>query len=244
MSLGGSSGAPARMRRTRWVSFGTVAAFAVASVGSGCLVDEDQRCDAHQVLTIPVVPAGAPSGEVCVCDTGSVPDPRGYGCKPCGADEVPSNGQCVCVEGYARITEMGPCERSALGMACTDDASCPVSFPYCAEDGAERYCSMQNCEPSSCPSGYSCEPGSAGLYCAKLPPGLGDACTTDADCSSEAMICDIMMRTCVLSGCATQQVACPSTHVCCDLSAVAPGLSLCSMPTPDGQCAFGMKVAP
>jgi hypothetical protein len=232
------------MGRTRWTSSRTVAAFALPLIWSGCLVDEDQRCDANQVLTIPVVPAGAPGGEVCICDPASVPDPSGYGCTPCGTDEVPLNGQCVCVEGYARITETGPCEMSALGMTCTEDASCPVSFPYCAEDGAERYCSVQNCEPSSCPSGYSCELGSGGLYCARLPAGLGDACTTDADCPSESMICDIMMHICVLSGCATQQVVCPSTHVCCDISAVAPGLSLCSTPTPDGQCAFGMKVAP
>jgi hypothetical protein len=67
---------------------------------------------------------------------------------------------------------------------------------------------------------------------------------TDAECANEAMICDMFMHTCILTGCAMQQVACPSTHVCCDLSMFAPGLSLCSIPTPDGQCAMGLKVAP
>jgi hypothetical protein len=165
----------------------------------------------------------------------------------CGANEDAQNGNCVCIPGYAKAMEGAVCEIAAVGAACTGDEGCPASFPYCATDGTDRYCSVQGCSPTSCPSGYACEQGSAATYCGKLPVGLGEACTSDADCTKEAKFCDTMMsHKCVLKDCVTKAITCPGFYGCCDLSMLVPNFSLCFAPEAlvGGKCPVGNLVAP
>lgn len=221
-------------------------ALAAVFLWSGCIVDEgDQRCDANQV----VVKGSGFTGETCGCAAGAVPDPKGYGCTLCGANEVVSNGKCACGEGYARTSDTGPCEKALIGAACTGDEGCSGQFPDCATDGAERYCSVKNCSATSCPTGYACEQANGTSFCAKLPARLNNPCTTNDECTTaEGQVCDTMQtHTCILTGCATRQVTCPGYWACCDVGAIMPGFSICAEPSslkPDGSCSFGTKVTP
>ncbi len=231
---------------TRWGAPGPGVALAAILLWSGCLIDQDNRCDTNQVL---VKTSGIGNSESCGCVANAVPDPRGYGCTLCGANETVANGKCACVQGYGRTSETGPCEKVAAGAPCTSNADCSEPFPYCATDGAERYCSVQNCSATSCLTGYACEQTNGTSYCAKLPEGLGNSCTSNADCESgEAKTCDTMQtHSCTLQGCATKQVTCPGFWACCDLGAFVPGVSTCTAPTSlnaDGSCTFGTKVTP
>jgi hypothetical protein len=73
---------------------------------SACVYDDSQRCGPHQVLL---------GADRCACEAGYVPGASG--CLPCGEDERESNGECVCVDGYARPAEHAECELvpAALG---------------------------------------------------------------------------------------------------------------------------------
>jgi hypothetical protein len=231
--------------RRKLAASGRAVASAAVLLWSGCFIDGDHRCDANQVL----LKGSGFNADTCVCEPGAIPDARGHGCALCGDNEIAANSACVCAEGYSRATDDGPCERAAIGTPCTDDEGCSAPFSYCATDGSERYCSAQDCSATSCPTGYACEQASDTSYCAKLPEGLGRACTSDTDCASgEAKTCDTMQsHSCILTGCADEQLTCPGYYACCDVSAFVAGFSLCVAPgalTADEQCPFGTKVTP
>lgn len=236
------SGRKARNAHERGRRWSLVGMAVVATSFGGACIDEDERCDTNQVLVHDMM--GGPSA--CACVPGAFPSPEGYGCTMCGANEVAQGTACACVPGYARLTPGGACELSSIGAACTGPEGCQEPFPYCATDGAERYCTLQSCEASSCPGGYACAQQTGGpSYCAKLPEGLNKPCMSDADCAAgEAKFCETMFaKTCQVSDCATGANQCPGSYGCCEL---APGFSLCTPPTQlaNGQCMFGMLVTP
>jgi hypothetical protein len=221
------------------------AVLVMVSVASGCIVDDGHRCGLNQM----VVAANMLGGEICVCTPDAIPDPRGNGCLPCGVNETAMNNKCVCLEGFSRAAEADPCEESSIGVPCTEASQCSGSFPYCATDASESYCTAQNCSATSCPTGYACEQAADATYCGKLPAGLGKTCANDGDCAGgAAKSCDTFMsHTCILTGCANGELTCPGFYACCDVSALLPGFSVCVPPTAltaDGNCTVGTKVTP
>jgi hypothetical protein len=238
MSLAGAFEAHT-LRKLRTIAY--VAALLVL-LASGCIVDDKHRCDENQVL----VTGTGLSSDVCQCAPGATPNPRGYGCIVCGANEIAQNGACACAAGYARGGDAGVCELSSIGLACTGEGTCQQPFPYCTTNGTDKYCTAQNCTVSSCPTGYACEKASPN-YCKKLPVGIGKSCATMEDCAGgEANVCDTQQtHSCLYTGCANGQVKCPGYWGCCDLSQFAPGFSVCRAPealTADGQCTIGTLV--
>jgi hypothetical protein len=183
---------------------------------AGCII-EDSRCGEHQV-------ALAGSMSACVCEPGFVKSARGYGCEPCGANEVASNDVCTCAPGFQRSAE-GSCLEQAgshLGQACSPDEPCSGDYPFCATDNGESYCTQQGCASNAtCPNSYLCELGSAPSFCKKTS-GLLKTCTGDADCAgTHATYCEaIQSNRCIVQDCATNPSACPSGWACCDLRSV------------------------
>jgi hypothetical protein len=212
----------AGMLRSWWILVGASAFLAAA-----CLLDDD-KCDANQVHETPGFL------DYCQCAPGTIPDPKGYGCLPCGEHEVVQDTKCVCDDGYTRASPADACEvimGQVIGEECSDNSSCNDPYPYCAADGPEHYCTQENCTNETCPNGYTCETVDSGKFCAKLPSGIGEPCTTNEDCTAfDANQCDGFNKKCVLGGCATGKVKCPSTWACCDLSAIVPGISVCGDP--------------
>lgn len=220
-----------------------VALLALTLIAS-CIIDEDERCDEGQVYIANsgLIPA------TCICAEGLIPDPDGVGCVRCGTHEAVLDGKCTCEPGYTRPSEGGVCEKAAIGAECSDDGACSEAFPYCAADGDERYCSAQDCTPTSCPAGFACEQLESSSFCKKLPKGLGATCMSNDDCADgDAKLCDTQMtHTCILTDCANGNVDCPGSYGCCDLNALVPGLSVCTPPSalPDGKCSYGELVTP
>jgi hypothetical protein len=138
----------------------------------------------------------------------------------------------------------------AIGATCTGNASCIEPFPYCAMDGSDPYCTKQGCKAGECPTGYSCDAASEASFCAKLPSGIGVACTaTGGECDElEANFCEsFMAHVCFVEDCATGQSKCPGEYACCDLSSlVGMPRSLCFAPNQlqNGACPAGTLVTP
>jgi hypothetical protein len=195
---------------------------------AACIVgDGEDRCDKNQVF----VGGDAPA---CLCAENTIMDPRGYGCVPCGANEVVTGAACACASGFARATPSAACEPvvgQELGAACTGEGTCRAPYPYCATDGADKYCTVQGCGATTpCPTSYRCEQG----FCAKVT-GLGKACSSPADCAgTDAVFCNTFAgSTCVVQGCAADTSLCPAGSVCCAIagnSSCAVGAS-CPPPT-------------
>jgi hypothetical protein len=202
----------------------------IAGFSSSCILDE--RCDEDQVHKI------EGTLDYCECAPGTIRDPKGYGCRRCSSHEVVKNDMCVCKEGFAKASPNGSCEAvtgQVIGAECSDASSCIEPYPYCASDGPERYCTLENCTDSNCPDGYTCETIESQKFCAKLPTGLDATCTSNEDCAAfDASECDTFNRKCVLGGCAAGRVQCPSTWICCDIGMFLPGTSFCA--APGGMC--------
>jgi len=209
----------------------------VSLCGYACIAGEP--CDANQVHVVDGLL------DYCACAPGSIRDPKGYGCTPCGKNEEVDDGKCVCRSGFSRTTPTAACERiegQAIGVTCDDSAGCRDPYPFCASDGAERYCTRSDCGDDDCPDGYTCETIGDERFCAKLPSGIGEQCGSNDQCTEfEASECDTFNRRCVLGGCAAGRSSCPNTWQCCDLSMFAPGVSFCSMP---GEMCVGKVVTP
>jgi hypothetical protein len=241
-------GTSAVWRRRMWNIGAHLVCGAAVLLGSSCIVGEgDERCDAHQV--------NVDNGKTmtCLCEPDTIPDPRGYGCKPCDENEEVENNQCVCKPGYAKPTPDAACEPSegqVIGADCSGAEACTEPYPYCATDGTERFCTKQDCDPGDCPPGYSCDSSQSPSFCAKLPSGLGVPCTPGGnECAAfEANYCEsFMAHTCFVQGCATGQLTCPGEYGCCDLSGLAGmALSLCIEPAllSGGTCPVGVLVMP
>lgn len=220
---------------------------AMAAFGWGCPSGND-RCDENEVLV-----KADNEIQYCACAPGTIMSMSGYGCTPCGKHEESKNNQCVCKTGYLKLTATGPCEESSgqeIGATCSDNTACSDPFPYCAADGGESYCTKQKCKAGDCPSGFSCDETPDPSFCARLPSGIGEACTAGGnECGAfAASYCDsFMTQTCFINACATGEHTCPGEFGCCDLSSLAPvPLSLCFPPNQlqNGACPVGMLVKP
>lgn len=214
-----------RQSRATWLALSAAAAL------GGCIVGDD-KCGANQELT---------DGRICVCAEGSVPDPRGYGCRKCGEHEEAVSGQCRCAPGYAAPSEGMPCEEVTGGVAgapCSADMPCAEPYPYCATVDGESFCTSQGCAVNSdCPPAWMCDtPGPDG-FC-RVPRGLGQPCASPADCADgDATFCETFVtQTCIVQNCLRDPGVCPSGNVCCDLSTLT-GASLC---TPTGVLMGGL----
>ncbi len=134
---------------------------------------------------------------------------------------------------------------TGMGDACTSDANCTQEADYCAIDptvSPEGICTVQGCSlnPDDCPTGYSCMDLSifmAGLptICTPsedtggLPTGMGDTCTSTANCTQEADYCAIdptvsQEGICTVQGCSLNPDDCPTGYSCMDLSIFMAGL--------------------
>jgi len=106
-----------------------------------------------------------------------------------------------------------------IGAPCTAHSQCPAPYPFCAIDGTERYCTMQECTQSNpCPEGYECDQGVGMSYCRKW--GVGRPCSRSSDCVGAADYCEAFStKVCLISECASDTSKCPDDYGCCDLTA-------------------------
>ena len=185
---------------------------------SACVYDGSQRCGPHQVLL---------TDDRCACDDGYVPGTSG--CVPCGDDERESNGECVCVDGYARPAEGAACEviPAELGTACdTESAPCAAGkYPVChVTDGTQGYCTSVCSSSTDCDGGYRCHLDDADSYCRRPPLGYGKSCTTDDECADgDATFCETLQSHLCLVPCAAGKTnVCFEGEVCCDFTVFQP----------------------
>lgn len=187
---------------------------------TGCIYDTDQPCDEGMEVYGDNVR--------CICPVGSLYTPEG--CITCGADhEVPTPSGCICEDGYTRPAPGAACAEtpSGLGMACDPQGStCTAPFDHCepATDGG--YCTSSCATSEDCEGGYACN---AASICQRPPLGLGQACTSDADCAgTEATFCDAFMgNSCQVQGCQLDPNNCFVGYECCDLSGFGLPQPLC-----------------
>lgn len=198
-------------RRARAAS---LLAIATALLGA-CVFDPDDRCGDNQVVF--------GDNLRCVCAPGYAPSDAG--CVACGDNEVPSAAGCVCAEGFTRANPTAACEASgSIGADCDEETPCADSvYSYCELDGG--YCTTSGCESSAdCDGGYACDTSSEPAVCRRPPVGLGNACSTDADCAgAEATYCDTFMtRQCLVQGCSVTPNDCFEGYICCDFAPFVP----------------------
>jgi hypothetical protein len=221
----------------------------------GCIYDSDKRCGNGQVVYTGGVercvcdpnsvstPSGCvacgtnemPGASGCVCKSGHGRSTPAEACAPCGANEVTDlTGACICDAGFARTSPQEACAAITSGPGASCNASTPCSdpsFSYCrAAEGTEGYCTSQACTTSAnCSTGYTCDLAASPSFCARPPTGLGNPCTSDADCAgNDATYCDLFVtKGCLVQGCSLSPDNCPEGYECCDLSAYMIPKPLC-----------------
>lgn len=210
-----------------------VCLMAVAQV-VGCVYDPNRRCDSDQRY----------NGFSCLCAANAILVNGGQ-CVACGANEVGGENGCVCAQGMARQSPDAGCEPlpADQGAACdtvTTPCSSDSTFSYCfAASGTSGYCTTSDCASDAgeaCTGGYACEVSAAPSYCRRPPIGLGNSCTSAADCAgSEATLCDTMISNeCQVQGCTLSPNNCFPGWDCCDLSSYGIGVSTVCVPA--GKC--------
>lgn len=196
------------MTRTRFIVLFT----SFVGLVSGCLVGEgDERCDPNQRL----------QDQTCQCIEGTVLAEDGYGCMPCGQHAMADQGECVCMDGYARTDPEGPCMEApdALGAPCTPETTeCPEEFPMCVTEGGESYCSVTCQSSEECPGGFACEAHEGDRICTRPPSGQLASCEAQEDCAAfEASYCSTSTGTCVVPDCSSTS-PCHGDFACCDFT--------------------------
>lgn len=184
---------------------------------SACVYDGDNRCGPHQVLL---------SADRCGCEEGFVPGTAG--CVACGNHEQATNGQCLCVDGYARPEQGAACAPipETLGVACdTETSPCPDGkYSLChVTDGTSGYCTSACSDTTVCDGGYRCHDAGADGFCRRPPVGYLDDCDRDADCTGEASFCEtIRTHQCLVPCAAGKTAGCFEGEVCCDFAIFRP----------------------
>jgi hypothetical protein len=183
-----------------------------------CVYDDAQRCGPHQTLI---------SNDRCTCDPGYVPAVEG--CVPCGDHEQEANGECTCVEGYARPADAAACEPipEALGADCdTESAPCTnAAYPLCqVTAGTHGYCTKACAGSDDCDGGYKCHAVGDNGYCRRPPTGYGASCSSDDDCAgNEASFCEQLQKHVCLVPCSAGHTdVCFEGESCCDFVLFAP----------------------
>jgi hypothetical protein len=202
----------------------------LALLASSCLYDANDRCDPSQRFD-------ADSG-VCLCIGNTVPG--AHGCVACPAHELAQSGSCSCEIGYARPPAGGDCALipAALGAACDPSGNdCSNSaYPTCqAVASGGGYCTSSGCASNAdCSGGYACNTSGSASYCQRPPTGVGQTCTSSADCAnSEATYCETLQsHVCLVQGCSKSPDDCFSGNACCDLTT----LGLPTLCLPAGAC--------
>jgi hypothetical protein len=188
----------------------------LATALAACTYDPDEPCGENQVIY----------GDDlrCVCAEGFAYTEDG--CIACGEHEVAGSAGCVCEEGYVRPTADAACELppSGLGAPCDEATPCSnADYAYCEPDGG--YCTTTGCESSAdCEGGYACDTESDPTVCLRPPTGVGQSCSSDADCAgTEATFCDLVVsRTCLVQNCTVEPSDCFEGYICCDLTPFVP----------------------
>jgi hypothetical protein len=144
---------------------------ALALMAADCLIDDDDRCGAHQQELSMIF-------EGCVCAPGAVPNPDGVGCRVCEAHEEAKGDACLCVDGYARARPGAPCEEE-------QDAGIEPDAGVSA--GARG-------QDTPCSSSADCESFDATYCLTLLPPSvcLVPGCARgESSCAADRECCDV-----------------------------------------------------
>lgn len=201
---------------------------ATVLLGTGCLVDPDQRCGPDLVDL---------GDGVCGCAEGEILDVDARACIRCGPHEVATGDACSCIEGYAR-DDAGVCAEvpPGLGAPCTTAADCvDAAYPVCqADDG---YCTEACTTDDDCTGAFRCQLDGSPPFCQQPPTGLGTACEVAEDCEGlEADYCDSFFTgECLVSGCNLENDDCFVGLSCCDLSVFGLDEPIC---VEEGTCPF------
>lgn len=210
---------------------GALTAFWLGALGclqAACIVGEN-KCDAHQVEA-----KDNKFYHYCTCEPNAIPSAAGFGCTPCGANEIVVAGACACAPGFAKLSATDACTEVVVGQvaihqACASDTDCGGAYPYCASAGSSGYCTAKGCTShADCTEeSYYCDDAGATKFCHEPPTGVGMTCVSDADCAGKAAShCETQQsHTCIITGCGTDPGKCKA-QACCDLTSLGAG-SLC-----------------
>lgn len=138
--------------------------------------------------------------ELDACVCVSGTAPTDDGCVTCGRNEVAGAAGCECKAGFERVEQQ--CRRAA-----------PMP------------------EPEASDAGGASEPGPEGEPDAPAGPmGLGDPCTSPADCAgTEAEFCDTFVTmSCLVMGCELGGSDCEPGYGCQDLSTLGAAAPVCA----------------
>jgi hypothetical protein len=198
-----------------------------------CTYDPSHPCGANESVY--------GDGVLCVCVDGAAMTQNG--CVACGEHEVPGDGGCDCVAGYARPAPGAACALvpQGLGAACGAQNPCvDPKYNTCIDGGAPSdgggdaggagYCTNSGCVTSSdCSNGYACDPSAPPPVCRRPPVGQGTPCMSSADCAgTEATFCDtVVSHSCLVQGCTLSPNDCFVGWTCCDLSTFGVPAPIC-----------------
>ncbi|MFZ5891033.1 MAG: hypothetical protein ACOY0T_08280 [Myxococcota bacterium] len=213
---------PRSARKPKW-RVASLTALVGLAMGA-CTFDADDRCGPHQKFDS--------DNDRCVCEPSAAYTPAG--CVPCGANEMPGNGACVCVAGFTRSLESGSCEPApaALGAECSSNQECAdATYSHCQLGSSQSgYCTNTGCASSAdCQNGYACDTSASPSYCKRPPVGLGKSCASPDDCAGgEATFCDTFQsHSCLVANCTLMPDNCFEGWACTDLSAFGMPIPLC-----------------
>jgi len=206
-----------------------------------CLVDLGHRCGENQHYDAENVN--------CACDADfELVDTT---CMPCGDNEVSSPDGCVCEDGFSRATPDAACEAlAALGQDCKSDADCgDARYGHCQLLSGETvgYCTSTDCSTAGdCPTDYGCNTRTSPTFCERPPEGLGNACTSSADCEGHAAsYCEtVQAHACLVNDCRADPNKCHGDWVCCDIGLLLQSLCIPPDQLEDGACPVGGTLIP
>jgi V8-like Glu-specific endopeptidase len=162
-------------------------------------------------------------GGTCASDPGGA-----YCTRECGEDaECPSTFHCemdLCTRGT----------RAATGEPCVDNGDCAGTTDFCAAQGDRRWCSHLCAGAEDCGAGLECVESGGGSVCAPAGGILGEACSSDADCSSGVCEDELCSRSCGPGS------SCPDGFVC---GRGNDGTTLCLPPSATGESGCGCHAA-
>lgn len=135
----------------------------------------------------------------------------------CGAAMtfVESTNSCVCNPNAVAVP--GGCQLCAADEVAVDGVC------TCAAGSCNKRCASN----ADCGAAYTCATWDAEPTCRTFE-GVGDACTSAADCTGDANFCDTFQtHSCGIAGCSLTANDCPRGTMCCDFSSFGLG-TLCA----------------